>query len=72
MRKPGVDDDVLVGEKMAATSIEQKALGLLEAFERSGRAVRAVTIDGRKISLVLLGQQQDDEFDRIDMTHGKT
>ena len=37
---------------MAAT-IEQNALGLLKAFENAGKPVSRVTIEGRKIELVL-------------------
>ncbi|MFV2053222.1 hypothetical protein [Aliiroseovarius sp. YM-037] len=57
---------------MAATSIEQKALGLLNAFERAGKAVSRVTVEGRKIEIVLSMPVKDDEFDRIDMRHDKT
>ncbi len=58
--------------KMARTTMEEKALRLLSAFERAGRTVGRVTIDGRKIELVLTGDQPADEFERIDMRHGKT
>lgn len=55
------------------TSIEQKAVGLLSAFERAGKTVSRVTIDGRKIEIELLeGSKQRDEFDGIEMCHGKT
>ena len=56
---------------MAAT-IEQKALGLLKAFENAGKQVSRVTIEGRKIELVLSAPRTTDEFDRIDMRYGKT
>lgn len=56
---------------MARTSMEEKALRLLSAFERAGRTVGRVTIDGRKIELVLLTEQCADEFERIDMRHDK-
>lgn len=55
---------------MTATTIEQKALGLLKAFENAGRSVSRVTIDGRKIELVLGTAKTEDEFDWIDMRHG--
>lgn len=57
---------------MAASLIEKKALGLLKAFEEAGRSVRSVTVDGRKISLFLGQAEGGDEFDGIDMRHGKT
>ena len=57
---------------MARTTIEEKALRLLSAFERAGRTVGRVTVDGRKIELVLMTEQSTDEFERIDMRHGKT
>ena len=57
---------------MARTTIEDKALRLLNAFERAGRTVGRVTVDGRKIELVLASDQPGDEFEGIDMRHGKT
>lgn len=57
---------------MAGSSIEQKALGLLSAFERAGKTVARVSVDGRKIELVLSPTKGEDEFERIDMRHGKT
>ena len=57
---------------MAASLIEKRALGLLKAFEEAGRSVRSVTVDGRKISLVFGQTESSDEFDGIDMHHGKT
>ena len=57
---------------MARTTIEEKALRLLSAFERAGRTVGRVTVDGRKIELVLMTEQSTDEFERIDMRHGET
>lgn len=50
-------------------SIEQKALVLLNAFERAGKAVSRVTVEGRRIELVLTPAKQEDEFERIDMRH---
>lgn len=55
-----------------SAAIEQKALGLVKAFERAGKLVSRVTVDGRKIELVLMSEQPADEFERIDMRHGKT
>lgn len=57
---------------MAGSSIEQKALGLLNAFERAGKAVARVTVEGRKIELVLNSTRNEDEFERVDMRHDKT
>ncbi len=57
---------------MAQTTIEEKALRLLNAFERAGRSVGHVTGDGKKIELVLVDPATTDEFDRIDMRHDKT
>jgi predicted metalloenzyme YecM len=60
------------GKSMAGSTIEQKAIGLLRAFEKAGRPVSRVMIDGRKIELVLEQSKAIDEFDRIDMRHDKT
>lgn len=57
---------------MARTTIEEKALRLLNAFECAGKSVGRVTVDGKKIELVLVGTATVDEFDRIDMRHDKT
>lgn len=57
---------------MSAAGIEQKALGLLKAFENAGKSVSRVMIDGRKIELVLSRAETKDEFEGIDMRHGKT
>ena len=57
---------------MARTTIEEKTLRLLSAFERAGRSVGRVTLDGKKIELVLVNPAMVDEFDRIDMRHDKT
>jgi hypothetical protein len=57
---------------MARTSIENKALRLLNAFERDGKSVGRVTIDGKKIELVLVNLPAVDEFERVNMRHGKT
>ena len=57
---------------MARTTIEEKVLRLLNAFECAGRSVGRVTVDGKKIELVLVEPATVDEFDRIDMRHDKT
>jgi len=57
---------------MTAATIEQKALSLLNAFERAGKLVSKITVDGRKIEIVLSKPDAEDEFDRIDMRHGQT
>lgn len=58
---------------MATTKIEQKALSLMQTFEHAGKSVSRVVVEGRKIEVVLAtGQRDRDEFDRIDMRHGKT
>lgn len=56
---------------MAQAKIEDKALRLLAAFERAGKSVERVTIDGKRIELVLVEPGQVDEFERVDMTYGK-
>jgi hypothetical protein len=55
-----------------ATSLEQKALSLLNAFERAGKSVSSVIIEGKRIEIVIQARDDSDEFDRIDMRHGKT
>ena len=57
---------------MSGSSIEQKAIGLLKAFERAGKQVSRVMVDGRKIELVLELPKDVDEFEKVDMRHGKT
>ena len=57
---------------MSGSSIEQRALSLVNAFEKSGRTVTGITIDGKKIELVLDIVQPIDEFDKIGMRHDKT
>jgi len=57
---------------MTATAIEKKALGLLNVFEQAGKSVSRVTVEGRKIEIVLAKLKEKDEFDRIDMRHDKT
>lgn len=57
---------------MARTSLEQKALGLLKALENAGKTVNRIVVDGRKIEVVLASNENADDFDRINMRHGKT
>lgn len=57
---------------MSATSLEKRALSLLTTFEKAGKVVRRVTIEGRRIEIELTSGDSQDEFDRIDMRHGKT
>ena len=57
---------------MSASTIEQRALSLISTFEKSGRTVSRVTIEGRKIELVLSVESTVDEFERIDMRYDKT
>lgn len=57
---------------MARTPVYTKALDLLLAFERAGKPVSSVIVDGHKVELVLTQPVTQDEFDRIDMRHDKT
>jgi len=57
---------------MARSKIEQKALELLRTFERAGKSVSRVSVDGRKIELFLADTKEHDEFEGIDMRNGKT
>ena len=57
---------------MSGGSVEKKALSLLAAVEQSGRKVTRIVIDGRKIELVFRASDCMDEFDGVDMRHGKT
>ena len=61
-----------VSNKMAIGSVEQKALSLLNAFEKAGKSVGKVVVEGKRIELELLSRDAVDEFDRIDMRYGKT
>lgn len=56
---------------MPSTSIEERALRLLKAFENAGRPVSRVTIEGKKIELVLTTEQTPDEYAGIDMRYDK-
>lgn len=57
---------------MSALEIERRALSLLNAFETACRLVSRVTIEGKKIELVLSSGPTADEFERIDMRYDKT
>ncbi len=57
---------------MSKNKIEHRALRVLTTFENAGKSVSRVTIEGRKIEIFLADEQYADEFDRIDMRHGKT
>jgi len=52
--------------------MERKALSLLDAFERAGREVSRVIVDGRKIEVVLSSRKPTDDFEGVDMRHDKT
>jgi hypothetical protein len=54
------------------SSVEKKALSLLSALEQAGRPVSRVVVEGRRIEFVLASGEAFDDFDRIDMRHGKT
>lgn len=60
------------GLEMTARTPEQRAISMLDAFERAGKSVCRVIVDGRRIELELSKADDDDEFERIDMRHGKT
>ena len=57
---------------MATDRIEQRALQLLNAFENAGKAVSRVTVEGKRIELVLSKEREDDEYAGIDMRHDQT
>ena len=57
---------------MSAKQIELRALSLLTTFEKAGKLVRRVTIEGRRIEIELTQGEIVDEFDGIEMSHDKT
>ncbi|MEP4445028.1 MAG: hypothetical protein ABJQ08_12160 [Paracoccaceae bacterium] len=57
---------------MSTASIEQRALSMLRAFESAGKTVSRVTIEGKRIELVLSKEREDDEYAGIDMRHDQT
>ena len=48
-----------------ATSLEQKALSLLNAFDRAGKSVSSVIIESKRIEIEIQGRDDSDEFDRL-------
>jgi hypothetical protein len=56
---------------MAERDQHDKALKLLNAFEKAGKPVARIVVDGRRIEIELVRAETRDEFDRIDMRHGK-
>lgn len=57
---------------MPAITTEQKALSLLNAFEKAGKTVSSVVVEGKRIEIKIQPREDSDEFDRIDMRYGKT
>lgn len=57
---------------MSARTIEQRAISLVRTFEASGKSVSGIAVEGRRIEVMLASGERFDEFDRIDMRHGKT
>jgi hypothetical protein len=56
---------------MSSAKLEQKALSLIMTFEKAGKVVSRVTIEGRRIEIDLLRAEEADQFERIDMRHDK-
>jgi hypothetical protein len=54
-----------------ASNIETKALSIIEAFERSGKKVSRVILDGRRIEVELVCVEDQDSFAHFDMRYGK-
>ena len=61
-----------LGGGTMAMKMEQKALDLLKAFERAGKSVSRITVEGRRIELELSKLVEKDEFAGIDMRNDKT
>lgn len=57
---------------MTKNTTEKRALSLLKVLENAGKSVRVVAVEGRRIEIVLASGESLDEFDGIDMRHGKT
>lgn len=57
---------------MAASKLEQKAISLLNTLEKAGKTVSRIAIQGTRIEVVFDRSETEDEFDGIDMRHGKT
>ena len=56
---------------MSLGTIEKKALSLLSALERAGKSVSSVAVEGRRIEILLSTGEAVDEFDKLEMRHGK-
>jgi len=56
---------------MPSTTIEQRALSLMHTFESAGKQVSRVTIEGRRIEIVLSDGHIGDEYSRINMRYDK-
>lgn len=56
---------------MSSATTEQKAIRLLHALERAGKAVSSVVVEGRRIEVKFDGGLPSDEFERLEMRHGK-
>ena len=56
---------------MGRSKIEDQALELLNAFERAGKVVGRVSVEGKRIELFLSEPEDCDQFERIEMRHGK-
>lgn len=56
---------------MSSATTEQKAIRLLQAMERTGKAVSSVVVEGRRIEVKFDGGLPSDEFERLEMRHGK-
>lgn len=56
---------------MSSATTEQKAIRLLQALERTGKAVSSVVVEGRRIEVKFEGGLPGDEFERLEMRHGK-
>ncbi len=57
---------------MSAVKLEQAAMRFLSELESKGKQVTRIVIEGKRIEFDLAGSDKLDEFERIDMRHGKT
>ena len=60
------------GKKVSTSTVEKKAISLLKTLEAAGKSVSSIAVEGRRIEIVLTSGDRMDEFDGIDMRHGKT
>ncbi len=60
-----------MSQKVMAKKLEEQALSLLTTSESAGKTVRRVVINGRRIEIELSRADDGDDFDWIDMRHGK-